>query len=191
LEQDHANFIGVVDALPDATFPGFGGFLGPGKTRIYRQPIGNELGGTAPVRVESARAVAIIYKDCTAVGDADYIDSQFALRRKSAEQMAAVIAEMDRILADSEIHRAIAEQKNMPAITNIPSAERKFRQLLGARIETLSPGTAAERRRAQALRLGFYDQFPGGGPPLVVQKVVDSYEAEQAGLAAWVLPEAG
>jgi hypothetical protein len=180
--EDLVNLIGLADANPDSTFPGFGGFLGPSQTRIYKQPIGNGPGGIAPVRAQGT-AVAIIYKDRTAAGDPAFIKSQFELRRQYAERMAAAIAEMDKILSDSEIHRAVTEQKNMPEVTNIPSAEKKFRQQLGARIESLSQGTAADRRCAQDLRLRFYDAYPGGGPLVVVQDAFDGYKAERAAYA--------
>jgi hypothetical protein len=181
--EDILNLLGIADAFPDATFPGGGGFLGPGQTRIYKQHVGNGPGGIAPVRAEGT-AVAVIYKDRTAVGDPTFINSAFALRRQRAEDMAAVIAEMDGILSDSEVHRAVTEQKNMPQVSNIASAEKKFRQQLVARIESLNRGTAADKRHANDLRLRFCDQYPSGGPLLMVQGALDGYKAEQAAYAA-------
>jgi hypothetical protein len=175
--EDLLHLIAIADAFPDATFPSDGGFLGAGQTRIYRHSIADGPGGIAPVSVEGT-AVAVIYKDRTAVGDPDFIQSDFAQRGQRAQDMAAVMSEMDRILSDPEIHQATTEARNFP------SAEKKSRQWLSARMESLNKGTTAEKRRASDLRRYFYDPYPSGGPLLMVQGALDGYKAQQAAYAA-------
>jgi hypothetical protein len=178
--EDLVNIIGIVEAFPETTFQGDNpGFLGPGETRIYKQFILKGPGGTAPVQVVGT-AAGVIYKDRTAVGDPGFIKSEFALRRQAADDMAAVIAEMEGILSDGEIHDAVIRQGKMSEVTNIPSAEQKFRQQLGERIGSLNQGSPADRRHAQELRLHFYD----ASPLLVVRNALDAYKAEQAAYAA-------
>lgn len=183
LSEDLLWKIALVDVFPDATFPGDEGFLGPNQTRISKKlRFGDRPGGIAPVRVEGG-AVAIVYKDRTAVGDPDYIATVLAQRRRAADEMAPVVAEMDKILSDGEIRRAVTKQKNMPEVMNIPSAEKRFGRQLGARIESLNRGTAAERRIANDLRVRFYVGYVGG-PLLIVQRAFDGYKAQQAAYAA-------
>ena len=167
-----------------AAFPGSyvagdnGGMLGPGHTRIKTlRSLDGVPPGETPVKIDGV-ATGIIFDDRTAIGDPTCIKQEFAARRDKAAEDAALIAEVEPILADKEIHAGVARQKAMAAISNVPE-EKQYEEKLKARVDALNKGTAEEKGRAEQL----YSRF-GYGPLVYVQGGLDLLKVQQAAWAA-------
>ena len=174
--EDLLGQIGIADRFADATFPGYGGFLGAGQTRTYKHGLRPVANGAKPIQAD-ASVTAIVYKDRTAAGDPAFIQLTFAQRVQMAGDMAAVIAEMDGLFADSELREAATVPRNAP------SAEKKFRQQVSTRMERLNQGSGVDKRRAAWLKTYFYDPYRSGGSLFLVKHALDGYKAMQAAYA--------
>lgn len=175
----------VTARVPGRTSSDLSGKLSPAGIQKSSTFIKLGTDGARPVTATGTIDM-LVYDDNTAIGDEGRIGMIFANRKQRSAEMAATIADLNAILADSEMKEAAAN----PDI-NEPNGTRRriLSQRIADRIAQLKQSPADTRGEVRELQY-FFDSVSRGG--FIISSALtkgypwqfEMYQSKQAALAA-------